>query len=229
MFSLPAISSQQLAVVTSTYKDVVLADNPIGYWRLGESTGTVAVDETGNNNGTYVGSPTLGQPGLVTGGNTSVNFNGISQYVNIGNPSAFQLTTGTSECWIKTANAGDSFRGIFVKQLAWGILTVDRILGTYDWTFDNIKTTGIYIEDNLAHHVVVTLQSGLTNGLKIYVDGVLRLTSQMTVKSQSQPLEIGRGDSANNGQFFTGLIDECAIYNYILTASQISAHYSAGI
>ena len=32
---------------TPPYRDHVLADAPIGYWRLGETTGTSAADETG--------------------------------------------------------------------------------------------------------------------------------------------------------------------------------------
>lgn len=45
------------------YRPVVLADNPSGYWRLGESPGaTAALDEIGRNPGTYSGSQT---PNLV--------------------------------------------------------------------------------------------------------------------------------------------------------------------
>ena len=62
------------------YADVVNSLNPVAYWRLGESSGTVAVDETGNYNGTYVGSPTLGVDGLLLGDtNTAVSFDGVDQ------------------------------------------------------------------------------------------------------------------------------------------------------
>lgn len=30
----------------AAYDDTVLGDNPVSYWRLGEVSGTVAVDET---------------------------------------------------------------------------------------------------------------------------------------------------------------------------------------
>ena len=40
-----------------SYRDTILGDAPAAYWRLGEEAGaTVAVDETGNAPGTYVGS-----------------------------------------------------------------------------------------------------------------------------------------------------------------------------
>ena len=35
---------------TPSYRDVVMSDRPGGYWRLGESTGSTAVDETANGN-----------------------------------------------------------------------------------------------------------------------------------------------------------------------------------
>src|SRR5438128_2699447 len=68
----------------SAYSDAVLADTPVAYWRLGEATGsTIAVDQTANhNNGTYVGSPTLGQLGAINGdADTAVDFNNTADYV----------------------------------------------------------------------------------------------------------------------------------------------------
>ncbi len=42
------------------YKDLVLEDAPVGYWRLNETSGTTAVDSSGNNrNGTYVNGERL--------------------------------------------------------------------------------------------------------------------------------------------------------------------------
>src|SRR5438552_6505864 len=52
------------AVAAVTYPVAVLADSPIAYWKLNEVTGTVALSATGHN-GTYVGSPALGKPGLL--------------------------------------------------------------------------------------------------------------------------------------------------------------------
>jgi hypothetical protein len=47
-----------------SYQGEVLVDSPVGYWRLGETSGTIANDETANNlDGTYVNAPTLGVAG----------------------------------------------------------------------------------------------------------------------------------------------------------------------
>src|SRR5204863_6937374 len=50
------------------YPAAVLADQPAGYWRLGEAAGTTATDASGNHlDGTYQGNVTLGVPGALVG------------------------------------------------------------------------------------------------------------------------------------------------------------------
>lgn len=88
------------------YRAAVLAKNPVAYWRLGESDGTSAADETGNgHDGTYVGNPVLGQQGAINGDpNTAVQFSGGS-YVEIPTSADFsQQTSGdglTVEAWMR--------------------------------------------------------------------------------------------------------------------------------
>ena len=61
--------------IPSAYRDTVLADHPISYWRLDETSGTTATDVQLANTGAYVGSPTLGQPGAIVGDpDTAVSF-----------------------------------------------------------------------------------------------------------------------------------------------------------
>src|SRR5262249_18708605 len=54
--SSPALGSQSSAVCSGgcTYANEVLADSPISYWRLGETSGTTAADQKGTSPGTYV-------------------------------------------------------------------------------------------------------------------------------------------------------------------------------
>src|SRR5262249_37607737 len=66
------------------YSAVILADNPLGYWRLGESkTSMPAEDATTNgNDGTYVGEVTLGHPGAIVGDpDTAALFDGATGFV----------------------------------------------------------------------------------------------------------------------------------------------------
>lgn len=67
---------------TAEYQAEVLADNPFLFYRLGENSGTVADDLSGNmHDGTYTASPTLGVPGVGTSSDTAVTFDGATQYV----------------------------------------------------------------------------------------------------------------------------------------------------
>jgi type IV pilus assembly protein PilA len=53
------------AVVGTLPAQVLSTAGLVGYWRLGETSGTTALDSSGNgNNGTYAGTPTRGQPSL---------------------------------------------------------------------------------------------------------------------------------------------------------------------
>lgn len=85
-------------VGAETYRDVVVGDNPISYWRLGESGlvngGSQMVDEMGNNHGVYYSYPNNGSTGgSVSGvegaihgdGNTAIEFGKIQS----ANPAAY--------------------------------------------------------------------------------------------------------------------------------------------
>jgi hypothetical protein len=95
--------------VAVPYRDVVLADNPAGYWRLGESSGTVAADATGGGNpGTYLGGVTLGVPGGLPGDpDRAARLDGSNDRVSMGDPASGVLDFGTSdftvELWLRTS------------------------------------------------------------------------------------------------------------------------------
>lgn len=83
------------------YAAEVLADSPVAYWKLDETSGTTATDSVGGNNGTYTGGYTLNQPGIPSTGRPSVLFDGTSGYVNLGAPAALNLTAAwTLEAWV---------------------------------------------------------------------------------------------------------------------------------
>ncbi|NOX55975.1 MAG: tandem-95 repeat protein, partial [Planctomycetes bacterium] len=62
-----------------SYSEIVLADGPLAYWRLGESSGPPFVDATGNgrNLTSVSGNPEYGQPGAIMGDpDTAIRFDG---------------------------------------------------------------------------------------------------------------------------------------------------------
>ena len=54
------------AIATDSYSAAVLADHPSGYWRLDDGVGTIAHDEVGTHDGTYVGACELGVAGALS-------------------------------------------------------------------------------------------------------------------------------------------------------------------
>lgn len=206
----------------------------VGHWKLDEaSAGGDVVDSSGNgNDGTPIGAggaqnkpqPSSDLPSNInTQTLRSLDFDGADDRIGLGNDSSLQLSNGTVSAWLKTDNAGWSYRGIVSKQNAYGMYLVDNVLYLFDWHAYTGRNTGISLNDNEWHHVAFSFQSGVTNGTVVYIDGVAQLTTTMTVWGQSVEVQIGDG---NANQYFNGLIDEVRIYNRVLTADEIKALYA---
>ncbi len=75
----------------------------MSYWRLGEASGTTALDSKSTNNGTYVNGVTLGTTGAIANdANTAASFNGSTQRVSL--PTLATVTDFTIEGWTNLAN-----------------------------------------------------------------------------------------------------------------------------
>jgi hypothetical protein len=156
----------------------------------------------------------------------ALSFDGVNDSVNAGNNASLQLTTGTVSAWIKTTGAGSGYRAIIVKGNAYGLFLVDNVLTVYDWGASAARSTGLNLSDGNWHFVTQVFQSGVASGTTVYVDGVLALTTTITVSSQG--VQLGIGDSVGSSQFFAGTIDEPRVYNRVLTASEIQSLYKLG-
>src|SRR5262245_30947541 len=89
-----------------SYPALVVSDGAVAYWRLGETSGTTAIDNVGGNNGTISGGVTLNQPGPWSG-NAAMAFDGTSGQIALGTVAALNITSDlTIEAWAyKTASA----------------------------------------------------------------------------------------------------------------------------
>lgn len=90
------------------YTNKVVALSPIAYWPMAESSGSTALDASGNaRNGAYTGV-TLGQPGIGDG-RTAAGFDGATSFNNIFSASlagAFSGAAGTLALWAQVSGAG---------------------------------------------------------------------------------------------------------------------------
>ena len=225
---------------SEAYRSAVLADSPAAYWRLGESSGTTAVDQVGVYNGTYINSPTLGVDGIFAG-NTAAGFNGTTQNVNCGTMAAFLngRTVGLAiEAWIRTTAGGfiagkwgpnsTQQRIYFIRDgngsVSFGIYGGSGGSGGYrvGITPAGAAPNGVWT------HVVGVWVS--TTSMAIYINGVSQAITYFLTGTTTSSLAASTNDfrisSESAGNFFNGSIDEVAIYSS-LSPARILAHYNA--
>jgi hypothetical protein len=229
-----ATATTQAAPPPASYASVVGADAPVGWWRLGETSGTTAANQAGGGAGTYAGGVTLNQPSLLATDmvNRAVAFNGSSGRVTVANAAALQLTNRVSlEAWIRPTSLPSTgvFRTVMTKAESYSLqfngprleLTIIQ-----SGTRRRLQTPTGAIVAGGTYHVVGTFD-GTTQ--RLYVNGAqvasAALSGSATVTTS--PLVIGSWDGSS--EFFNGTIDEPAVYNAVLSATQVAAHYRAGL
>lgn len=229
--------------VTVPYAGAVLNDQAVGYWRMGESSGSTAHDSTTNaNNGTY-SNVTLAQSGaLSTGGDsdTAAGFNGSSSNVSVPDNSSLEITKQlTLECWINySMSDGTGAPGIITKDdrihvSGYGLYAAFdanqnlEFMLNLNGTSQPLTSTNSY-NDGQWHYVVATYDG---TKMKLYVDGSLvdQRDATGTIGTNTHPLMIGAFDGTSTDTYFNGKIDDAAVYNYALTAAQVSQHYEAAM
>lgn len=221
---------------SETYKATVLADSPnMGYWRLGETAGTVAVDSsTAGNTGTYEGTRTGQSGALASSSDMATSFNGSNTRVTTAN-SYSNLSSVSVEAWFKTTTTTLSrlvaFQGAQTvahnsfTPLLW--INADGTISWYVYPGYYTVTSPSAYNNGAWHHVVGTTGAA---GMFLYIDGV-----QVATKSGATYTDtftgywrIGNFHTSSSNEYFSGALDEVAIYNYQLSAAQVSSHYQAG-
>jgi predicted ribosomally synthesized peptide with SipW-like signal peptide len=110
----------------SYYANAVLADNPVGFWRLNETSGTTATDlGSGAHNGTYNGGFTLGAPGPLQDPQTSPALNGANDgsggRVEAGDIYGFTGNAPFSvELWVRRTDSAATTQEYLVDKQEWG-------------------------------------------------------------------------------------------------------------
>lgn len=214
--------------------------NVYARWHLNEDTGLTVLDTSGNGrDGTPVNSPVsvAGKYKL----NNCLQFNGTTQYVNLGNIGNFERTDSFSiEGWVKLAVKGiiigreqwvSPYRGWYVGTNPSGWL---QFVLTNTWGTNQLSVyqDAVNMLDNAWHHFIITYD-GLSNnvGVKFYVDDILRTTkgsaSTLTATIQNtKNCQIDGVDGAN--ELVTGLLDEILIYDKELTPEEVTYKWKDG-
>jgi hypothetical protein len=246
--SAPAVVT--ITPIPSGYVSNAIFSGPIAYYRLGETSGTIANDYVGGHSGTY-NNATPGADGYsVIDPDKATSFSGVDSYVGSIDGSTVLNFPGHSqfsiECWVN-APAGQTDEATIIAK---GIgntgttrteqFSLDVAAGNYRFFFvrnGNIVECDASVGPNgtWQHLVAVydgqNLLGGGTN-MYLYVNGVQSgsLQNLNGPNLTTTAISIGSKRLGNQPPYegtFNGTVDEVAIYNTALSASTINAHYAA--
>lgn len=200
------------------------------YWRLDEGTGaTISLDDSWPTNASTrqplksVGSPTFQINGAVPD-STGVLLNSNDYLPTIGG----SLTSApnrafTIEGWIKVDvdQTNNINYLLYSQRLA---IQIDSTTKYAKAILDTYTATGNQnLADNNWHYIAVTW-NGQSTSLLLYVDGVFVAQSAATGSFTSTWSNFSLGGPSSGTQS----IDEVAIYDSVLTSSEILYHYNLG-
>jgi subtilase family serine protease len=221
----------------SPFTNAVLSASPIAYWRLNETSGTTAHDNIGGYNGTNNGSLILGTNGPTApawpgfeNGNTAYSFSGSGTSVSL--PALNVGSNITLTAWVKPNADPGYYPGIISWNNGSGIIisigfanhspqltymrngfvysSSSQLVPTNQWSFIALVASPtnavLYLATNAA---LISYNTGTVNPALVSFTNVAYL-----------------GNNPNYGRY-SGAMDEAAIFNQVLTPSQISGLLAA--
>jgi hypothetical protein len=227
----------------TNYAATVLADRPLGYWRLSDRGADTAADASGHGNaGKYERFVSTNNPGICPSTNDrSVRFlgpayNGAIKFTDFELPASFSI-----ELWARSTTPEWNAEGwLFSSRGVDGVVFyADK--GSRAWQFAMYDHHGgLHVIDahralNVAdrfHHYVATYDADADQA-QVYFDGVL-VGTKSTMLGTEQRREatrlsfyLGRDDQDRPHIWGDGYIDELAIYGSVLTVEAIHRHFRA--
>lgn len=220
------------------YAELVIADGPLFYFRLGEATvssGATAADSSGHSrDGLFSGTTLSSVASLLTSdtGDNAIDSAGtISDGVELAYASWMNVTQASWEFWISSTDA-DGGR-IFARESPSYVWSIQGGAGSPIYFLASATTiatsTSTDYFDGNPHHVVITYD-GTT--VRFYKDGVADGSTAWagplpTATNSAITLLHAVGTNVN-ASLIVGTLDEVAMYDYALTATQVGTHYTAG-
>jgi PKD repeat protein len=234
-YTLSGRTVNQPVAPADAYGAAVFNLDPTLYYRLGESSGSVAKDSGQQGNpGIYDGNVTLGTPGAVRGtADTSALFTdgGVAS-----GAASSGTTTYSTQIWFNTTTTNGGKLTGFGSSQTGNSSSYDRhvymqndgtlVFGTYTGQLNTV-TSPLSYNDGKWHMATATQSSA---GMKLYVDdGLVGTNPQTNAQDYTGYWRAGNdvtwGSNSNN---FNGQLDEFAVYPTALDASTVSNLYALG-
>ncbi len=211
----------------------VIAKSPVAYWRLNETSGLYATNfgtDGVSDQGGYNGNISLGQPGpqppafpTFEPTNRAPLFDGSTAYID----GPFELVNDLPEFtiagWIYPTATPPAHAGLFGQNdtMEFGFNTSSTV---QIWTPQGNATATYPFPLNTWHYITAV---GGNGQLSLYFDGALAKTTAISAdnfgESDSYFNIGGGGIFSDTGNFFTGKIDEVAVWFRALSTNELTS------
>jgi hypothetical protein len=207
----------------------------VGYWKFDEGSGTIAHDETGNDNDgiLYNGTVSCADidycPKWVDGKfGKAIEFDGVDDYIKIPDDASLNPISDsiTVSVWVKPNFLGVrqiieayGYGGVPNAEPYWMRLDANN---KFQFIVSNGTPTDVYSTTTATagqwYYVV-----GRYNGshVSIFVNGVEENSTSLTGNMVDSNTDLYIGQNTANNYFFNGTIDDVRIYDRALTSEEI--------
>ncbi len=249
------ILASQLVAAPIAYHNIIASDNALLHYKFDEASGSTITNYGtlgSSHNGTISGDQ-ISLNTTTDSGDTGVTFSGITSGTNndfiASNTVAPTSLTGNATFSIETVvfipNGASSQS--YPTFMHWGAnSTANSVFFGPRRSDNNIIYAGFHNGGMMQngtvslgewHHIVMTREGGNNSniGTSLYIDGVnvpLTVDTSLSVNANSlvpnltsTVFAIGKPDSGN--RFFNLTMDEVAVYDRELSASEVGAHFVA--
>lgn len=240
--------------MSTRYRLAILADGPVGYWRLGDR-GQTAVDQVAGRNGTISGDVSSILGAIKEDSDGALKGGGVSALVDVTSAAALNFGTGSFsvEWWAWFPADGTNPKWSFGKGTPYNNGPTDAGWALAHWTTADPISVQMYLSDGGVtgvvaggggfilpaapavyrgtwHHSVYVFDRSVQPGTaRLYQDGAVFATATFPVGFGSVSTAADLTLLNGNGNPTTGALDEFALYAYPLSAAQVAAHYTLGV
>ena len=218
-------------------EDLIMSFDPVGYWKLDETTGTQADDSSGNaRHGTYTNATLNDQDGHAT---FSAGYVEVSSHADFnlglyGGLTCWGLFDRTSGSWYinKAASSGSNYE--------WGM----NVGGSFQLQGAVFSSAGGAISTSIATGVSAPTAGWTTMGntfsARTLVKGkqVLAVDGEISTHTETNTVSSGYvastgvlrlGDRADSGTGFTGAMAECFVTQSVLSEYDFELLHAAAV
>jgi len=208
---------------------MALIDNLVAYYKLDGNSN----DSVGSNNGTDTSITYSAGNGKIGQG---AGFNGSSR-ISLPSGAYISATAFSLSAWIKISSNPASAAQVLTsdsdanRRWQFGVNPEGTIrfirFNDANSVISNFNSTGT-VTNNTWHHIVAVFDNSV--GSKIYINGTQDGSDAVTTSNKITSGTVAFGSQTNTTplEYFTGSIDEGAIYSRALSALEVTSLYNGG-